>query len=161
MTEEWRPIAGFEGCYLVSNKGKIYSLWKNRVITPIFNRQTRYYSICLCNGKEQKREYIHRIVAEAFCNKPVGCNCVNHKDENRQNNNADNLEWCTIAYNNSYSDIGQYHRKRVAQVENWKVLRVFESAREAEKHVKTNYKNISAVCRGIRPRAGGYEWEFV
>ena len=26
----------------------------------------------------------------------------NHKDENKLNNNVDNLEWCTKAYNNSY-----------------------------------------------------------
>lgn len=161
MTEEWRPVVGFEGYYLVSNTGKVFSLWNNRILVPVLNRSLGYLSLTLCRNGIKKREYVHRIVADAFCEKPDGCNCVNHKDENRQNNNAENLEWCTIAYNNNYSDIAKHHRKKIAQIKDGKIIQIWESAREAEKHFNTNYKNISAVCRGLRPRAGGYEWRFV
>lgn len=161
MQETWKPVTGFEEHYLVSNTGKVYSLRKDRVLTPVINKATGYYTVVLCGNHSHKNEYIHRIVATAFCDKPDGCTCVNHKDENRQNNNADNLEWCTIAYNNQYSNVYQSRRRPIAQMKNGKVIRIWESAREAEKHLNTNYKNISAVCRGLRPRAGGYEWRFV
>ena len=161
MTEEWRPIVGFEGYYLVSNTGKVFSLWKNRLRKPVLNHKLGYYSVMLCGYGIKKQCYVHRLVAEAFCEKPAGCTCVNHKDENRQNNNADNLEWCTIGYNNRYSDIAKHHRKMIAQIKDGDIVAIWESAREAEKHFKTNYKNISAVCRGLRPRAGGYEWRFI
>lgn len=46
--------------------------------------------------------YIHRLVAQAFIPNPDNLPCVNHKDENPNNNNVDNLEWCTQKYNCNY-----------------------------------------------------------
>ena len=161
LVEQWLPVEGFEDYYLVSNTGKIYSLWNNRIIKPLANSATRYLSVCLCRPGIRKREYVHRIVANVFCEKTEGCRCINHKDENRQNNNADNLEWCTYTYNNTYNGKSDMYCKAIVQIKDGNDIRVWKSAREAEKHFKTNYKNISAVCRGLRPRAGGYEWRFL
>lgn len=161
MTEEWRPVVGFEGYYLISNTGKVYSLWNNRLRKPVLNHAIGYYSVVLCGNGIKKQLYVHRLVAEAFCEKPDGYTCVNHKDENKQNNNADNLEWCTFAYNNSYNGKMDKCCKPIVQMKDGKFIKVWRSARDAEKHFNTNYKNISAVCRGLRPRAGGYEWRFV
>ena len=161
MTEEWKPVAGFERFYRVSNLGRVLSLRSGRIRKPVLNRQTGYYMMFLVGDGFRKCITVHRIVAEAFCEKPDGCDCVNHIDEDKQNNRADNLEWCTHAYNNAYSNIYAASRKPIAQMKDGKVIKIWASAREAEKHLKTNYKNISAVCRGLRPRAGGYEWRFV
>ncbi len=48
-------------------------------------------------------ELVHRLVAKAFIPNPNNYPCVNHKDENKSNNHADNLEWCTYKYNVQYS----------------------------------------------------------
>lgn len=53
------------------------------------------------NGK-RKNVSIHRLVAETFIPNPNNYPIINHKDENKQNNNVDNLEWCTYKYNNDY-----------------------------------------------------------
>lgn len=159
--EIWKPVAGFEQYYEVSNEGRVKSLRTGRIRKLVPNSQSRYLTLFLVGESGKRCVYVHRLVATAFCENPNGYDCVNHKDENRQNNKADNLEWCTKAYNNAYSHLGERSCKPIAQIKDGKVIRVWASAREAEKHFDTNYKNISAVCRGLRPRAGGYEWRFI
>ena len=46
-----------------------------------------------------KNHLVHRLVAEAFCPKPEGCDVVNHIDSNRVNNHKSNLEWTTASGN--------------------------------------------------------------
>lgn len=61
-----------------------------------------------------RKKKIHRLVAEAFIPNPDNLPSINHKDENRTNNRADNLEWCTVAYNSTYGTVSQ--RKRDAML---------------------------------------------
>lgn len=60
---------------------------------------TGYLRVTLSLNGQIKRVFIHRLVAEHFCDKPEGCSAVNHKDGDRKNNHKDNLEWCTNSYN--------------------------------------------------------------
>lgn len=46
--------------------------------------------------------YIHRLVAKYFLGNYSDDLCVNHKDENKINNSVENLEMCSIGYNNNY-----------------------------------------------------------
>ena len=50
-------------------------------------------------GNAAKTVRIHRIVAALFCVKPEGSEVVNHKDGNKKNSAADNLEWTTYSGN--------------------------------------------------------------
>lgn len=114
--EEWRDIQGYEGLYQVSNLGNVKKLnftyidtWgtgRKRTILEHFVKanigKMGYYMIDLRFKNNRKRCYVHRLVAQAFIPNPNNYPCVNHKDENPLNNNVNNLEWCTYAYNNSY-----------------------------------------------------------
>lgn len=53
-------------------------------------------------NKKIVTERVHRLVAMCFCEKPDGCNVVNHLDSNKTNNSADNLEWTTISGNTKH-----------------------------------------------------------
>lgn len=119
FNEEWKDVIGFEGAYQVSNLGRVRSL--DRTVeyinhgTPtkmkIFGRILKltpdpegYLQVGLKFGKKVKSTGVHRLVAQAFLPNPNNLPCVNHKDYQRDNNHVDNLEWCSVEYNNHYSE---------------------------------------------------------
>lgn len=56
----------------------------------------------LSKGNMRKIASLHRLVAEAFIPNPCNYPVINHIDENKGNNRADNLEWCSAKYNCNY-----------------------------------------------------------
>lgn len=109
--EEWRDIEGFEGRYQVSNLGRVRSFARKSYKTPKILKDTHdtdgYCMVNLCDAKhgtKNKISKVHRLVAKAFIDNPNGFPEVNHIDENKSNNRADNLEWCTTQYNLTYGN---------------------------------------------------------
>src|SRR5574344_1980826 len=98
--EEWKEIKGFKD-YKISNNGNVFSKLKNRNITPYIN-ESGYYRIRLSLNGKIHHKTIHRLVALAFIENKNNLPEVNHKDENKLNNNVENLEWCTKRYNILY-----------------------------------------------------------
>jgi hypothetical protein len=161
MEEIWKPVIGFEKFYEVSNTGKVKSLRSGKLRKLIPNSRNGYLYVVLCGIDFKNTFTVHRLVAMAFCEKPNGCDFINHKDEDKHNNNAENLEWVTKYYNNTYNGKTQRCCKAIEQLaEDGTVIKRWSSAREAYKALGIEYKNISTVCRGLRPRAGGYRWRF-
>ena len=98
--EVWKDIIGFEGIYKISNIGRVKN--KNDKLLSPYHNSNGYISIDLCkNGKVHKLR-VHRLVAITFLPNPNNLPIVNHKDENKLNNNVNNLEWCNYSYNLSY-----------------------------------------------------------
>ncbi len=90
------PIKGHED-YCITRKGEIYSRKKGFLarIKPWLDSQGRYYLIRL----DGKSCLIHRLVAQAFVPNPYDYPVVDHCDNDTKNNDADNLQWCTVKYN--------------------------------------------------------------
>lgn len=121
MEEIWKDIQGFEGKYQVSSLGRVKSLsrkrWQGKAFCFIDERilkqnrpiksktgELMYPYVTLhdsSKGPARKRT-IHRLVAEAFLPNPNNFPCVNHKNECKDDNRVENLEWCSFAYNNAY-----------------------------------------------------------
>lgn len=161
----FKPVSGFEKFYEVSADGAVFSKITNRFRSAVINEKNGYATLVLCDpsNKEKKTKYLHRIVAEAWLSKPDGCDFINHKNENKLDNHAQNLEWCTKAYNNSYNGKNQKSSKKIIQIDpnTGEDICEWKSARDASRNLGISYKNISAVCRGLRKSAGKYSWRFV
>lgn len=102
MEEIWKPIPGYEALYEASNFGRVRSLFRYKKIlkpSPITNG---YLTVELWKNKQRKRIGIHRLVAMCFCENPDNKPFVNHIDEIKTNNCADNLEWVTHVENCRY-----------------------------------------------------------
>ena len=101
--EIWKDILGYEGLYQVSNYGRVRSLkyGKEKILKQQINTDG-YLHIDLYKNKKRKNYNVHRLVTIAFLENPNNYPQVNHKDENKQNNHIDNLEWCDYKYNCNY-----------------------------------------------------------
>lgn len=112
MCEVWKDIEGYENLYQVSNLGRVKSI-PRKINGRIYGgkilhlSKTPYCRVDLCKEGNVKSCLVHRLVAIAFIPNPNKYPCVNHKDENKENNCVENLEWCTYAYNNLYSGVAQ------------------------------------------------------
>lgn len=107
--DEFVDVVGYEGLYKINKKGEIINLGKDycyRGIRKVSKRITgEYYTVSLIKDKIKKTCFVHKLLAEAFIPNPCPdkYNQVNHKDENKLNNDLNNLEWCDNKYNIQYS----------------------------------------------------------
>ena len=94
--EIWKDIQGYEGIYQVSSYGRVKSFKKNKVkiLKPQMHYKGYKFVTLHKNGIGEKCK-VHRLVAKAFIPNPNNYPVVNHKDENKSNNNVENLEWCS------------------------------------------------------------------
>lgn len=98
--EIWKDIAGYEKLYQVSNRGRVKSLPRNGTgakekILTLHKDSKGVYNVSLSKNGERKIAYVHRLVAEAFLPNPFNLPQVWHIDGNSENNEVDNLIWCT------------------------------------------------------------------
>lgn len=103
MREQWKVIEGFEN-YEVSNLGNIRRLYLKgyKYRKPVL--QSGYCSVTFVfNKTEFKKFQIHRLVAKAFIPNTDNKPCVNHINGIKNDNRAENLEWCTYSENEKHS----------------------------------------------------------
>lgn len=171
MKTEWRKIHGFPN-YSVSSLGEVRNDRTGRLLTP-FGAKEWYAGVQLGKGNYRR---LHRLVAEAFIPNPENKPYVNHKDGDRRNNAANNLEWCTQQENvrHAFHTLGFRHTqekmaditKRAAE-KNSKPIRcddtgvVYPSTVAAGQATGINRASISHCANGRYTQAGGYHWSFI
>ena len=179
MEEIWKDVKGYEGYYQVSNLGRIKSLErfantstpgvKQRIkekIRKLYHTTAGYGYATLAKNGINKTYMIHRLVAMHFLDNPDNLPCVNHKDENPNNNCVHNLEWCTYEYNNIYKDI---HLRRNTDNTTRKIIQYdldmneikrWDSVVEACDYYKISQPNITKCCKGERNHCAGFKWRY-
>lgn len=176
MKEIWRKAAGYEDLYMVSNLGRVMSMdyrhtGKPKILKPI-EQKGGYMSIH--RKSHGKRIAIHRLVAETFIPNPKHLPCVNHINEDKQDNSVENLEWCDHFYNNTYGDrIKKMIKTREGRAE-WKtefryvvqcskdgeVIAKFPSCTAAGRAIGIDRTGINNCALGKQKTAGGYKWFY-
>lgn len=115
--ELWKDVAGFEGYYQVSNCNRVKSL--GRYVTGNYGTYFRperimkinrwgkdgYYNVCFCVDAVESTHPVHILVAIAFVPNPHKLPLVNHKDNDRINNDPGNLEWVNYRENVGHGPI--------------------------------------------------------
>lgn len=119
MRESWRNIPGTRGCYQVSDRGRVRSIWilkswQTSKTAALRSNSQRREVVSIPIGKKWKRSYVHRLVAAAFIGPCPTGKQVNHKDGNSLNNHKGNLEYATPSENIKHAwRNGLYKRSRI------------------------------------------------
>lgn len=150
--EEWRAIQGYEGFYEVSNLGRVRSIkrqenhyrFSGRVLKP-FVTGSNYLQVCLSKEGTAKNIAVHRLVATAFIPNPHGKETVNHINENKQDNRAENLEWLSLKENISYGTRAARQKKSVIESIGVPVYQIAPDGRFAIKEFETYTAAAEAV----------------
>lgn len=173
MKEIFRKVTvkGFER-YSVSNLGNVRNDNSGKLLSKR-KASNGYLRVNLRTGKVAYEKptviHVHRLVAEAFLPLVDGKTYVNHIDGNKENNNVQNLEWCTAQENSEHAYRTQVNyqkdcnvniikaqnarKKRISMISNGRVCAVFSSKTEAAKKLgvseKTVYNYLHNVTKPI------------
>ena len=137
-----KRIKDFED-YAITDKGEVISYkYKTPRKLATYFQKSGYENIKLSKDGVTYHKLIHRLVAEAFIENPNNLPEVNHKDKNRQNNNLENLEWCSRLDNlkDSYETMSAVRNFINCElVRGEEVVKEFQSKNEACVYASENF----------------------
>lgn len=160
--EQWRDIPGYRYPYQVSSTGRVRGGKWHKQLKQKLGFYGNYYVVVLA-GKDGKQHTVsvHRLVATAFIPNPDNLPIVNHKDEIKTNNRADNLEWCTHQYNSTYNGAhikkAQKIKKKVfAYGEDGNLKAIFDSDKECCMALNRHTVRVCECLKGKRATCAGF-----
>ena len=163
--EYWKPVVGYEGHYQISNFGRVKSIkFGKEIILKQHKDKFGYLYVDLYKNNIKKKYKVHRLVAEAFLPNPYNLLQVNHRDENKLNNNVDNLEWCTNEYNINYGTRTERVSKKLSKpvlqfTLDGEFIREWASAMECKRN-GYNQGDVTLCCQGKRKTHNGFIWKY-
>ena len=158
----WKDIPNYEEIYEINEDGQIRSKKTNKILKTSINEKG-YIKVSLNKKNKKHKTGVHRLVALTFIPNPNNYKEVNHIDENKQNNNVNNLEWCSRKQNIEHSiKSGKFKITRVTQYDlKGNKIKDFNSCSQAERETGIPRTHI---CKCVLGRygfktAGGYIWK--
>lgn len=165
--EEFKPINGFksvkDNTYEVSNLGNIRRIGEKENKKVRKDKDGYIITSLLDRHSHARNQKIHRLVAYVFVenDNPDIKKQVNHKNEKKDDNRAENLEWCTARYNINYGSrtekaINNRRKKIIIRNEHSGDTFTFSSLSEASRSLKIEESGLSRVLNGERKSVKGF-----
>lgn len=187
--EVWKDIPDYEGWYQVSNFGRIKSVDRQFMLQRVCDSVPRVIKCkaCIIKACTKRGDYLtchlkkngtnksvkfHQVVCKAFHPNPDGLPEVNHINEIKTDNRADNLEWCTRRYNATWGTIisrlikaqvnhPNKSRKVYQYDKDGNFITAYPSIKEASRVTGAKEANIASVCNNSKSStAAGFIWSF-
>jgi hypothetical protein len=161
-----KEIKGYEGLYSITSCGKVWSHRRGVFLEPIYDKYG-YLKVNLYKDDKLKTFLVHRLVAIAYIPNPDNLPEVNHKDEIKDHDWINNLEWCTHGYNINYgtrterqiqSRMGKHYEKAGMQLYCPELDMYFKSQTEASQQTGARQEEISKCLKGKKKHAGRHPW---
>lgn len=157
LSEIWKEVAGYEGLYEVSNFGNVRSLPRQAGNVHIKGRILKqfivgngYLGVSLSKEGYSKNHSVHRLVAVAFVPNNLGLPQVNHKDEDKHNNHAENLEWITQQGNLEYGTRTERQKQAITKNIGVPVIQIMSDGHTAV----AEYGSISSAAKAVGASTG-------
>lgn len=162
---KYSPIDGFSK-YIACSDGYVINTVTGKIIKGAVKKSGYVEITIISDKKKQKSKLLHRIIAKCFCEGYEEGKEVNHIDGNKSNNSAKNLEWVTHNENLFHAFSAGLREQNVSakgvravNMETGEEL-FFNSIYSAARALNISQGNICMCCKGMRPYAGGYIWEY-
>lgn len=165
--EIWKDIENYSGYYQISSYGRIRNVKTGNILTGDINNIG--YKRVYLYAPVKKRFFVHRLVAYHFCEGYQDNLVVNHKDGNKQNNKADNLEWVTRSQNDLHAyklNLRQQHpcqfkhRIIACDVNSGDIIKIYNNVQECCDDLKVARSNIYNCCNGKQKTCRGYKLKY-
>jgi len=168
--EIWKPIKGYEKLYLISNYGRVWSLESKIFLkqrrAKLKNGKLTYLRTSIYKGKKCKEYTVHSLVLRNFVPNPENKPQCNHKDGNKLNNFAGNLEWVTHKENIQHAhQSGLFENSLRKRRGTYKVthpdgrVEIIKGIKRFCKKHNLHHGNMCSVMRGEYTHTGGFKCE--
>lgn len=159
--ELWKDIEGYEGLYQVSDLGRVK---RSDKVLHLNTNTYGYKHITLCKNNTPRTVLVHKLVAIAFIDNPLGLPQINHKDGDKNNNVVSNLEWVTQATNNRHAVRTNLRKSKRIQLldPEGNVAKTFNNRMEITEYLGRSICQdlITRCCNRQRKTAYGYVWRY-
>lgn len=158
LKEEWKLVNG----YKISNHGIIIGKNGKQLSTK---PSSHGYLSCHINLGEPygMARGQHRVIAMLFVENPNNYNEVNHKDANKKNNKADNLEWVTHQENMTHVSVNRlYPTTKYCCIidDEGNIAHTFNSTVEARTFLPNSAHGIKKCMDGITNTIHNYKFRI-
>lgn len=179
--EWWKQVPGYEGLYMVSDRGRVKSLdryvkhWRGglslkpgRILKPGKDR-CGYLHVILCNDGKNTKHLVHRLVAMAFIPNPKNLPEVNHKNEDKTDNRVENLEWVSHKYNSNHGTRNERISSTMTNGKQSKTVLQFTSEGEFVREWQSTMEcgrngfaqsSVCMCCNGKLKQYKGFTWSY-